>query len=213
MFKLVGQLIKLCLPLLILVLIFHDLLAERAIEFFLGQSLGVPVHIGKTRLSFLHTHIFCKDIRIGNPPGFGGEDMTRIRELFIDFEISSFWERFFHFSSVEIDIPRITVVRSPKGRVNLFLLKPMRKEPSEGDSISKVLKSARFNIDKLVISLDQARYVDLIGDRPRIQKVDLDMHRATFYGIQHVREILQIISMEALKRASLNQTGSLKRFL
>lgn len=204
--KLIGGLFKLCLLLLVLALIFHNFTARLALSIGLRAALGTPVKIEKVRIDLWNTHFLFRGIEIGNPYDQPDGVMMRIPKIFIDLELSSLWEGRLHLEVVEIDVSEIRVVHFPDGSINLLSASALERKPRARDEETRGKAGPlEFRIDRLVLTLGRATYMDLTGPSPVIRNFDLRIQAAEYQNIDGIDDIARLISWETMKRMGLGQ--------
>ncbi len=159
--KTIFRLFNFCLFLLVLALVFHNVTAKWLLTAALRHSLGVPVEVRDARVDFLNTQVSFSGIRIDNPRDFPPGVLAEIPKIYIDLEISSLWGKRLHFQTLEINFDSLHVLRAEDGRVNLLALKVFRlPERDSGKTFSPSNFSPDFYVEKLVLTLGRATYVD-----------------------------------------------------
>ncbi len=207
--KLIGRLFNLCVLILVLALVFHNFAAKTVLTLALRLGLGVPARIESAQVDFLNTWCLFRGIEIRNPYGFPDGLLARIPKIFIDVEISSLWEGRLHFSTVEVDLDELRVVRLPDGRVNLLTITERQPARSGGEKSRPYNAPPRFQIDEFDLSLGRATYMDLTGPSPVIKNYNLNIRNAVYRNISGANDVAKIISWETLKRMGLGQiTGA-----
>jgi len=96
---------------------------------FVREKYGRELSLGAIRINPLKLQAEIKDLSL---PDTDGKPMLAFRRLFIDFELSSLWQRAFVFKDVQLDAPLARTVIRPDGSVNLAdLALPDDGEPDE----------------------------------------------------------------------------------
>ena len=83
---------------------------------FVRDKYGRELSLGEIRINPLKLQAEIKDLSL---PDTDGKPMLAFRRLFIDFELSSLWQRAFVFKDVQLDAPLARTVIRPDGSVNL----------------------------------------------------------------------------------------------
>ena len=96
---------------------------------FVREKYGRELALGEIKINPLQLQAEIKDLSL---PDTDGKPMLAFRRLFIDFELSSLWQRAFVFKTVQLDAPLARAVIRPDGSVNLAdLALPDDGEPDE----------------------------------------------------------------------------------
>ncbi len=84
-----------------------DLLAEKAIEKYGLQALGVPVTVGKISVKLQEGKFTFKDVKIQNPEGFKYANAVEIGQLNAQIELKSLLEKVVIIHAININNPNI----------------------------------------------------------------------------------------------------------
>jgi uncharacterized protein involved in outer membrane biogenesis len=96
---------------------------------FVREKYGRELALGEIRIHPFKLQAEIKDLAL---PDTDGKAMLAFRRLFIDFELSSLWQRAFVFKDVQLDAPLARAVIRPDGSVNLAdLALPDEEEEDE----------------------------------------------------------------------------------
>jgi len=101
------------------------LIRSKAIE-FVQQEYGRELAIGEVRFNPFKLQLEIKDVAF---PDADKAAMLSFRRLFIDFELSSLWNRAYTFKAVVLESPAIRTVIRPDSSVNLADLAPKEETP------------------------------------------------------------------------------------
>ena len=83
---------------------------------FVRENYARELTLGEVTINPLKLQAEIKDLSL---PDTDGKPMVAFRRLFVDFELSSIWERAFVFKDVQLDAPLARAVIRPDGSVNL----------------------------------------------------------------------------------------------
>ncbi|NJD33065.1 MAG: DUF748 domain-containing protein [Gammaproteobacteria bacterium] len=103
---------------------------DQAIK-FVRENYGRELRVGEVRIDPFRLQIDVRDLAL---PDTDGKTMLAFRRLFVDFELSSLWERTFVFKAVELEAPLVRAVIRPDGTVNLLDLAPKEAQPKQAES-------------------------------------------------------------------------------
>ncbi|HWJ07183.1 MAG TPA: DUF748 domain-containing protein [Steroidobacteraceae bacterium] len=105
------------------------LVRSQAIE-YVRETYGRELAIGEVRI---HPFKLQAEVRDLSLPDRDGKPMLGFQRLFVDFQVSSIWERAFVFREVAVDVPYVRTVIHADGSVNLAdLAPPEDAEEEEG---------------------------------------------------------------------------------
>ena len=88
--------------LLIVVRIFLGQIVQSGVSTIAPMIAGVPVEIGDVSISVFQGYVELKDVKVGNPEGFGAENMLTLKRAVFDIDLGSLF-------SDKIRIEEITV--------------------------------------------------------------------------------------------------------
>ncbi len=101
---------------------------SQAIE-FVRENYGRELTLGEIRINPFKLQAEIKDLSL---PDTDGKPMLAFRRFFVDFELSSLWQRAYVFKDVQLDAPLARAVIRPDGSVNLAeLALPDEEETDE----------------------------------------------------------------------------------
>jgi uncharacterized protein involved in outer membrane biogenesis len=98
---------------------------SQAIE-YVRENHGRDLGIGEVRINPFSLQLEVHEVAL---PDADGSPMLALRRLFVDFEVSSIWERAFVFRDVTLEGPDARLVIRPDGSVNLADLASKESEP------------------------------------------------------------------------------------
>ena len=186
----------------------------------LESAIGAPVKISKFHFDLFSSQVGIYGLEIKNPLGFQEPTLASLPELFIQVNLPAFFQNRVHIREIRLNLDEITVERNSNGAVNLTeigAVKKPRTEPAEGRTPGGVSPSepqrptpaqkagpTNVQIDKVVLSLGRARYVDRGGASPTIRTFSLEIKNAVLRNVTNPAEITQQIVIKTLQRAGLS---------
>ena len=130
------------------------LIRSKAIA-YVREQYGRPLAIGEVGFNPFKLQLEIKDVAL---PDADQQTMLGFKRLFVDFEVSSLWNRAYTFKHIDIEAPAIRAVVRPDGQVNLADLALREKTPPEPQPENNKLPSVW--IQSLVVSSGIADYLD-----------------------------------------------------
>jgi hypothetical protein len=125
---------------------------------FVRENYARELTLGEVRINPLKLQAEIKDLSL---PDTDGKPMIAFRRLFVDFELSSIWERAFVFKDVQLDAPLARAVIRPDGSVNLADL-ALPEEEDKKDEPLPALWIQQFALGEGTVEFaDLARRVPL----------------------------------------------------
>ena len=95
---------------------------------FVRENYGRELQIGEVRVQPFKLQLEVRDLAL---PDTDAQTMLGFERLFVDFELSSLWERAFVFKDVTIEAPVVRAVVRPGGSLNLGDL-ALPEDPGRG---------------------------------------------------------------------------------
>ena len=151
------------------------------IEHNIRAKTGMDAEIGRFQLGLTEPTITVEDLKIYNPPSFGGTLFLRIPEIHVDYDREALARQQLHFTLVRFNLGELCIVKNMRGQTNLFCL-GMGLNPSDlsqGGNGAEVLKKQTGltfkGIDSLNVSVGTFKFIDLQNrSKDRTQVVGLD---------------------------------------
>lgn len=151
------------------------------IEHNIRANTGMDAEIGRFQLGLTEPTLTIENLKIYNPPSFGGTPFLDIPEIHVEYDRSAFARRQLHFTLVRFNLNELDIVKNAKGETNIFSLGvPLPKNPpGRGNRELNELKQRTgldfTGIDALNVSIGTLKYIDLQDQRHnRTQNVDIE---------------------------------------
>lgn len=184
----------------------------------LEAAIGAPVKISRVHFDLFSSQVGIYGLEIKNPKGFQEPTLASLPELFIQVNLFSFFQNRVHIREIHLNLDEITVEKNPSGAINLTELRAVKKPqaqpagetapgapPSpEKKAPTQKVRPPSVQIDRVVLSLGRARYVDRGGVDPVTRTFPLEIKNATLRNITDPAEITQQIVIKTLQRAGLS---------
>ena len=164
----------------VLLLSLDTILRTVAVNRIRAQT-GMDVEMGKFHLGLLEPVVTITDLKIHNPPAFGGTPFLNIPEIHIEYDRDALAKNQIHLTLVRFNLGELDIVRNEAGQTNLFALgvalpKKGAKGSNAGLKEFKQRTGLDFQgIDALNVSVGTARFIDLKEPaNNREQKIGID---------------------------------------
>ena len=178
--RLFKWLIRLCLlviVLAVLLLIFKDAIIRSIIETRIRDRTGMDVRIGKLSSSVFSPVFTLENVKVYNPPEFGGTPFLNIAELHLEFSAGELTHRNVRVTLARLNLSELDVVRNEAGQTNvLAIVDRVKIRTKKFGGWKKVFGDFQFTgIEVLNLTVGKVRYVDLKDARnsseltPRVQ--------------------------------------------
>lgn len=134
------------------------------------RETGLEVEIGQFHLGLREPVVTIKDLKIHNPPGFGGTPFLSIPEIHVEYDRNALAKNEIHLTLVRFNLSELDIVKNVAGKTNIFSLGltvpsvPTKEQLSKSQGIAEIKKRTGLEfkgIDTLNISIGSAKYLDL----------------------------------------------------
>jgi len=180
-FKWLLRLFVLAVVLVVVFFLSLNSILRVAIEHNIRANTGMDAEIGRFKLGLTEPTITIENLKIYNPPSFGGTPFLEIPEIHVEYNRNAFARRELHFTLVRFNLGELDIVKNAKGETNIFSLGvPLPKNPPgrANRQLNEFKKRTGLDftgIDVLNVSVGTLKYIDLQDQRHnRTQKVDID---------------------------------------
>jgi len=165
----------------VLLLSLDTILRTVAVNRIRAQT-GMDVEMGKFHLGLLEPVVTITDLKIHNPPTFGGTPFLNIPEIHVEYDRDALAKNKIHLTLMRFNLGELVIVRNEAGQTNLFALGvtlPKKGAKGAGNAGLKEFKQRTGldfqGIDALNVSVGTARFIDLKeSTNNREQKIDID---------------------------------------
>ncbi len=184
----------------------RNMLAERAIEYYARQSLGVDVRTESVNLKLLDSEIMLEGVEIANPDGYDHPHLARFHSIFLDYDFRSLLQPPFHAYLLEIDLEELVLNRNAEGKLNVEGLIPEKEpvDPEEATQEVEELDEEVFLIDILLLSIDHVVYIDdYKEDETKTRSISVGMKNYVYEEVDNLNDVIRVILVEAILRAGL----------
>ena len=165
----------------VLLLSLDTILRTVAVNRIRAQT-GMDVEMGKFHLGLLEPVVTITDLKIHNPPAFGGTPFLNIPEIHVEYDREALAKNQIHLTLLRFNLGELVIVRNESGQTNLFALGialPKKGAKGGGNAGLKEFKQRTGldfqGIDALNVSVGTARFIDLKEPaNNREQKIGID---------------------------------------
>lgn len=201
MFKLIWGAIKLGFLVIILGLVFHQAASRFLLSSFLRFQLGVPVEVGKASVDFVNAEVRFEDVEIWNPKDYPSGVMIYIREMTLDSELSKLFSSQPVFDKIEIEADNVRLIKLIDEPLNILATHIYQKP-------RKIPFMPEARVEEFVLSVGQASFHDEASAGSGDLSLEVGLRRMTYYKVKSLRNIVDILSWEVLKKMRLESLGS-----
>ncbi len=144
---------------------------------------GMEAEIGTFHLGLTEPVVTIKDLKVYNPPDFGGTPFLNIPEIHVEYDRDALLKNQIHVTLMRFNLGELDIVKNEAGKTNLLSLGvelPKKGKTGGGGNIGlkefKQRTGLDFQgIDVLNVSIGTAKYIDLKDpSKNREQKIGID---------------------------------------
>ena len=203
----IGALSVLLVTALVLILC-RDLIFRGLVARGIQEGTGLRVELGQFHTSLGSSAIQLRQLKIFNPPQFGGALMASIPEFVIDLDPRQAADGKLHFRNLRLHLAELNIINSPEGRLNLEgIEKAVRTRMPRGRKRKEDKAGFEFEgVDQLTLTVGQVHYTDLRHPN-RSRTMDLAIRDEVVTGLNSEEDlqrwagalVSRILMQEALK--------------
>jgi uncharacterized protein involved in outer membrane biogenesis len=189
--KFFRNIVILVILLLIVAVVLRNYIVIQLAPPIVRATLGVPVSIEGAHISLTKSFIDLDGLEAGNPPGFPEENMLTMPDIYLDYNISSFFKDTLHLEELRVDVASVTVIQEKDGKVNVLALLPPKKD--DKDTPEKPVKKRDLQIDLLKLKIGSITFKDYTGTGEPIVKtirVDIDEEHENITNLEYIGTLI-----------------------
>lgn len=154
-------------------------------EHRIRAQTGMDAEIGRVSFGWFEPRVEIRDLKIFNPPDYGGTPFLDIPEIHVEYDRLALAHSQLHLTLLRLNLSELDIVKNEAGRTNVFslgLVLPPRQ--SAMTNINSAAALAEFqlrtglvfqSIDALNVSIGTLKYIDLKDQsHNRTQKIGLE---------------------------------------
>ncbi|MGA9452508.1 MAG: hypothetical protein WBW41_14330 [Verrucomicrobiia bacterium] len=169
LFKWLFRLFLLVVVLVVILLLSLNSILRVAVEHRIRAQTGMEAEIGKFSLSFVEPTVEIQNLRLYNPPSFGGTPFLNIPEIHVEYDRAALARHEIHVTLLRFNLGELDIVKNEAGQTNIFALGvtlPTRASKGSGAALLKQQTGYDFkSIDVLNVSIGTVRFIDLKNQR------------------------------------------------
>ncbi len=191
------------------------------------EATGFDLEMGGVSANLLASTFEIKDLKLINPEDFPEETAVDFKQMFVSYDLKSFFTDEIHLREVILDVPRMVVVQKEDGDSNLKRLgdagrgkdkggqETPESKPGEPAPEEKAEKPAKkFRIDKLTLRLgavEMHKYVQG-KEKPDVQVHEMNLDR-TYTDIRDTTQLATIFAMAMVEGVGAQALKGLGKIL
>ena len=181
LFKWLFRLLLLAVVLAVVFLLSLDTILRVAVQHNIRAQTGMDAEIGRFHLGILEPVVHIENLKIHNPPSFGGTPFLNIPEIHVEYDRAALASKQIHITLLRFNLGELDIVKNESGQTNLFslgLALPTKESLAQSKDLAEFKKRTNLDfqgVDVLNVSVGTARFIDLKDPRNnREQKIAID---------------------------------------
>ncbi|MGH7989038.1 MAG: hypothetical protein ACREDS_02435 [Limisphaerales bacterium] len=177
-FKWALRLFVLAVVLIVIFFLSLNSILRVLIEHNIRAQTGMDAEIGRFHLGLTEPTVEIQNLKIYNPPSFGGTLFLDIPEIHVEYDRAALAKKEIHITLLRFNLGELNIVKNQAGQTNIFAFVKLRATESGIPEILVSKNQSGFDfkkIDVLNVSVGTVKYVDLKNQRnDRSQKIGLE---------------------------------------
>lgn len=181
--KIFKIIIAIILGSILMLIIFKNVFIKFLVISKVKEITGVKVEMKYIDAGIFKNSFEIRGLKLYNPKGFLDNLMADIPEVYVSYDLWSFFKRGIHLENVKINIKELIVVRNNKEELNLAAFKSNKAKAEESSNkeekvviYDKKSKNWGFRIDNLDLKVGDVIYKDYSrGGEVLVQKFTIDL--------------------------------------
>ena len=130
----------------------------------------MDAEIGKFSVGLLEPTVEIQNLRLYNPPDFGGTPFLNIPEIHVEYDRAALARHEIHVTLLRFNLGELDIVKNEAGQTNIFALGIIRcqKNPAAAAGAASFKRQTGYDfkaIDVLNVSIGKVKFIDLKNQR------------------------------------------------
>ncbi len=177
-FKWLFRLFLLAVVLAVILLLSLNSILRVVVEHRIRAQTGMDAEIGKFSVGLLEPTVEIQNLRLYNPPDFGGTPFLNIPEIHVEYDRDALARHEIHITLMRFNLGELDIVKNEAGQTNLFALGVPLTAKKTGGGAASLKRQTGYDfsaIDVLNVSVGTFKFIDLKNQRNnREQTIGLD---------------------------------------
>jgi len=180
-FKWLFRLLLLAVVLVVIFILSLDSILRVVVQHNIRAQTGMDAEIGRFHFGLIEPVVTIQNLKLYNPPNFGGTPFLDIPEIHVEYDLSALAKNQIHITLLRFNLGELDIVKNASGRTNLFslgLALPANETAAKSKDLSVFKNKTGLDfkgIDVLNVSVGTAKFIDLKDQRNnRSQNIGLD---------------------------------------
>jgi uncharacterized protein involved in outer membrane biogenesis len=162
-FKWLLRLFLLAVVLAVIFFLSLNSILRLVIEHNIRAQTGMDAEIGRFKLGLTEPVIEIQNLKIFNPPSFGGTPFLDIKEIHAEYDRAALAKSELHITLLRFNLGELDIVKNQAGQTNIFSLAALPSVKKSGGAKSFTAQTGLefTGIDVLNVSIGKAQFIDL----------------------------------------------------
>ena len=180
LFKWLFRLFLLAVVSIVILLLSLNSILRVWAEHRIRAQTGMDAEIGRFSLGLIEPTVTIQNLKLYNPPSFGGTPFLDIPEIHAEYDRAALARHEIHLTLLRFNLGELDIVKNEAGRTNIFSLWVTwpSKKSGAGNGAANFKKQTGFefkSIDVLNVSVGTAKFIDLKDQRlNRAQEIGIE---------------------------------------
>jgi len=201
LFKWLFRLFLLAVVLVVILLLSLNSILRVAAEHRIRAQTGMDAEIGRFSLSLVEPTVEIQNLRLYNPPAFGGTPFLDIPEIHVEYDRAALARHEIHVTLMRFNLGELDIVKNEAGQTNIFALGVPLTAKRAGGGGAGFKRQTGYDfksIDVLNVSVGTIKFIDLKNQRNnREQTIGLD--NLVIKNVKSETDIAGLIALVALR--------------
>jgi uncharacterized protein involved in outer membrane biogenesis len=155
----------------VVLLLSLDTILRVVAENRIRAQTGMDAEIGKFHVGLLEPVVSIENLRLYNPPAFGGTPFLDIREIHVEYDRAALAKNQIHITLMRFNLGELDIVRNEAGQTNIFSLGvalSAKNAPGSNIGLKEFKQRTGLDfrgVDVLNVSVGTFKYIDLKDQR------------------------------------------------
>jgi uncharacterized protein involved in outer membrane biogenesis len=197
--RLVFSLVILAVILAVAAILLKDTIVKEIIQNRIRRLTGMDAQIGQVDVNFLTPMLTINNLKLYNPPDFGGSLCLRMPELHVEYDPKAAREGKLRLSLMRLNIAEVDVVQNKKGRLNFDAVSQNAAAETNNPSHHKTVFAG---IDTLNLTLGTLRWTTMVTGRQRVYQIGIKDQ--VFHNIKSEADLAAMVALASATNSNWN---------
>jgi uncharacterized protein involved in outer membrane biogenesis len=200
--RFVISLITLAVILIVAAILLKDAIVKEVMQNRIRRVTGMDARIGQVDVTLLTPTLTIDDLKLYNPPDFGGSLCLKMPELHVEYDANAARAGKVRLSLMRLNVSEIDVVQDKKGRINFDAV---AQNSTQGTNKSSAAHTPSFDgIDTLNLTLGTLRWTSLATGHQRVYQ--LGIKDQVFHGIKSEADLAAMVALATATNSNWNMS-------